>query len=30
MSTLKLKAAVGRLSEADIVAVNAWLARGKQ
>ena len=30
MSTLKLKAAVGRLSEADIVAVNAWLAREKQ
>ena len=29
MSTLKLKAAVGRLSEADVVAVNAWLERGK-
>jgi outer membrane protein len=29
MSTLKLKAAVGRLSEADIVAVNAWLDRTK-
>ncbi len=29
MSTLKLKAAVGRLTERDIVAVNAWLERGK-
>ena len=29
VSTLKLKAAVGRLSESDIVAVNAWLERGK-
>lgn len=29
MSTLKLKAAVGRLSEQDIVAVNAWLERAK-
>jgi len=29
MSTLKLKAAVGRLTEQDIVAVNAWLDRGK-
>ncbi len=28
MSTLRLKAAVGRLSEADIVAVNVWLERG--
>lgn len=27
MSTLKLKAAVGRLAEQDVVAVNAWLAR---
>jgi outer membrane protein len=27
MSTLKLKAAVGRLSEQDVVAVNAWLER---
>lgn len=27
MSTLKLKAAVGRLTEADVVAVNAWLDR---
>jgi len=29
MSTLKLKAAVGRLTEQDIVAVNAWLDRSK-
>ena len=29
MSTLKLKSAVGRLTEKDIVAVNAWLERGK-
>ncbi len=29
MSTLKLKAAVGRLTEKDIVAVNAWLDRTK-
>ncbi len=29
MSTLRLKAAVGRLTEADVVAVNAWLERGK-
>jgi outer membrane protein len=29
MATLKLKSAVGRLTEADIVAVNAWLQRGK-
>jgi outer membrane protein len=29
MSTLKLKAAVGRLSEQDVVAVNAWLDHGK-
>lgn len=29
MSTLKLKAAVGRLTEQDVVAVNAWLERGK-
>jgi outer membrane protein len=27
MATLKLKAAVGRLTEQDVVAVNAWLAR---
>ena len=27
MSTLKLKAAVGRLTEQDVVAVNAWLDR---
>ena len=27
MSTLRLKAAVGRLTEQDIVAVNAWLER---
>ena len=27
MSTLKLKASVGRLTEADVVAVNAWLER---
>jgi outer membrane protein len=27
MATLKLKSAVGRLSEQDVVAVNAWLAR---
>ena len=29
MSTLKLKAAVGRLTENDIVAINAWLDRTK-
>ena len=29
MSTLKLKASVGRLTEKDIVAVNAWLERSK-
>lgn len=29
MSTLKLKAAVGRLSDGDVVGVNAWLARAK-
>ena len=29
MSTLKLKAAVGRLAEPDVVAVNAWLQRGQ-
>lgn len=29
MSTLRLKAAVGRLTENDIVAVNAWLQRAK-
>ena len=29
MSTLKLKAAVGRLTEKDIIAVNAWLDRTK-
>ena len=29
MSTLKLKAAVGRLTEKDVVAVNAWLDRTK-
>jgi outer membrane protein len=27
MSTLKLKSAVGRLTEQDMVAVNAWLDR---
>ncbi len=27
MSTLKLKSAVGRLTEQDVVAVNAWLVR---
>lgn len=29
LSTLRLKAAVGRLSEQDVVAVNAWLERAK-
>lgn len=29
MSTLRLKGAVGRLTEQDVVAVNAWLERAK-
>ncbi|MBM3341036.1 MAG: TolC family outer membrane protein [Betaproteobacteria bacterium] len=29
LATLRLKAAAGRLAEQDVVAVNAWLERGK-